>query len=252
MIKMTLVFLRRALLPKNPALASGTLVELSLSAGGLPLPDNLDAVYILNFYWMTAMKNVSFFFLLLVLAVSVTAASGQNTVKLFDAMPISLTSTSVAWNPRTPMIFNSKDVYLSCPIGGPSYTYISGPNSGNLIVDNFFTMNGDNICPDEWNCFAGAFANPGQAVGLPMDSAYMGVEPIDVSSRITGSGVYSFVLSDFSYFYGNSDIYLHTSCSLGSYVCHRNNGNAAPKTLAVEGKNLAAHLAHGDTEGPCS
>jgi len=49
MIKMTLVFLRRALLPKNPALASGTLVELSVSAGGLPLADNLDAVYILNF-----------------------------------------------------------------------------------------------------------------------------------------------------------------------------------------------------------
>lgn len=201
---------------------------------------------------MIPMKNASFLFLLLVLTFSITTAYGQNTVKLFDAMPISLTSTTVAWNPRTPMIFNSKDVYLSCPIGGPSYTYISGPNSGNLIVDNFFTMNGDNICPDEWNCFAGAFANPGQAVGLPMGSAYLGVEPIDVSSRITGSGVYSFVLSDFSYYYGNSEIYLHTSCSLGSYVCHRSNGNAQPKTLAVEGKNLAAHLAHGDTEGPCS
>jgi len=187
-----------------------------------------------------------------VFAALTTTTTGQNTVKLFDATPISLTSTTIAWNPRTPTAFGTKDVYLSCPLGGQPYAYVTGPNGGNLIVDNFFTMNGDNICPDEWNCFDGAFASPSNAIGLPMESAYLGVAPIDVSDKITGSGVYSFVLSDYSYYYGNSEIYLHTSCSFGSYVCHRNNGSAAPKTLSVTSPNmLASHLAHGDTEGPC-
>lgn len=197
------------------------------------------------------MKALLFIIISFIAALATTAA-GQNTVKLFDATPISLTSMTVAWNPRAPIIFGSKDVYLSCPLGGQPYALITGPNGGNLVVDNFFTMNGNNICPDEWNCYSGASISPGQAIGLPMESAYIGVAPIDVSDRITGSGVYSFVLSDFSFYYGNSDIYLHTSCSFGSYVCHRNNGSAAPKTLSVTSPNmLAAHLAHGDTEGPC-
>jgi hypothetical protein len=185
------------------------------------------------------------------LAAFTMTAAGQNTTKLFDATPVSLTSTTVAWNPRAPMVFASKDVYLSCPMGGKPYAYVTGPNDGNLIVDNFFTMNGNNICPDEWNCFAGAFISPSQAIGLPMESAYLGVAPIDVSDRIASSGIYSFVLSDYSYYYGNSEIYLHTSCSFGSYVCHHNSGSADSKTLAVSPNMLAAHLAHGDTEGPC-
>lgn len=189
---------------------------------------------------------------LIVLAAFSATALSQNTIKLFDETPITLTSTSMAWNPITPNIFASKDVYLSCPIGGQPYAYITGPNNGNLIADNFFTMNGDNICPDEWNCFAGAFIPPAQAVGQPMSSAYFGVAPIDVSGRINGSGVYSFVLSDYSYAYGNSEIYLNTSCSLEENVCHRNKGAASFKTLRVTNpKMLAAHLAHGDQEGPC-
>jgi hypothetical protein len=196
------------------------------------------------------MKRSALLIVVFLLTAAATAGA-QTTVKLFDATPITLTSTDVPWNPRTPMVFASKDVYLSCPLGGQSFSYITGPNNGNLIVDNFFTLNGTNICPDGWDCFGGVFASPATAVGLPMSSAYMGVPPIDVSDRITASGVYSFVLSDYSYYFGSSEVYLHTSCSLGSYVCHRNKGAAAPKTLAVSGGMLAAHLGHGDTEGPC-
>lgn len=197
------------------------------------------------------MKTYLLLILLLVLVVAVNV-SAQNTVKLFDATPITMSDTSFPWNPITPYVFASKDVYLSCPLGGRPYAYITGPDNGNVIVDNFFTMNGNNICPDEWNCFSGVFLMPGQVVQQPMEHAYSGVPPIDVSGLINGSGVYSFVLSDYSYSYGNNDIYLHTSCTLGTYVCHRNKGNAPYKTLAISGNMLAAHLGHGDTEGPCN
>jgi len=188
--------------------------------------------------------------LLLAMLFSVNVAA-QNTIKLFDATPVTLSDTSYPWNSITPYVFASKDVYLSCPLGGSSYAYLTGPDNGDLIVDNFFTMNGNSVCPDDWNCFNGVFVMPDQVLGMPMESAYYGVPPIDVSDRLNGSGVYSFVLSDYSYSYGNNDIYLHTSCSLGTYVCHRNKGKAPFKTLAISGNMLAAHLGHGDTEGPC-
>lgn len=180
-----------------------------------------------------------------------SSAFAQNSLKLFDATVITPSSTTSPWNPRAPMIFAQKDVYLSCPLGGPSLSYLTGPNNGNLIVDNFFTVNGNNVCPDEWNCFAGVFVPPSSAIGLPMESAYLGIAPIDISDRITSSGTYSFVLSDFGYDYGSSEIYLHTSCTFGTYVCHRNNGKTGRKTLAVSTDAVASHLAHGDTEGPC-
>ena len=175
--------------------------------------------------------KTSVFTILLFAAMAVSTAFGQNSMKLFDATSITPTDPTMPWNPRTPIVFASKDVYLSCPMGGTPYAYVTGPNNGNLIVDNFFTLNGENICPDEWSCFAGAFVSPDAALGMPMDSAYFGVPPIDIGPRLTSSGVYSFVLSDYSFYYGNSEIYLHTSCTFGTYVCHRNSGTAAPKTL---------------------
>ena len=196
------------------------------------------------------MKTLALAILLILTAAAVSAVS-QNTIKLFDQTVITTTDTSQAWNAGRPFVFASKDVYLSCPMGGQPIAYITGPDNGDLAVDNFFMMNGEDICPDEWNCFAGVFSTPTQALGLPMSSAYNSVSPIDVSARINGSGLYHFELSDYGYTYGNSDIYLHTSCSMGNYVCHRNNGKADFKTLEVTPKSLAAHLAHGDTEGPC-
>ncbi|HYJ90292.1 MAG TPA: hypothetical protein VEV84_03215 [Pyrinomonadaceae bacterium] len=191
------------------------------------------------------------FTILLFTAIAASSAFGQDTIKLFDATPITPTDYSSDWGRLGANVFASKDVYLSCPAGGTNYAYVTGPDNGNLFVDNFMMMNGDNICPNGSNCFAGTFASPMLMIGQSMQSTYLGVAPIDISSRLKSSGVYTFELADYSYAYGNSDIYLHTSCTFGTYVCHRNNGSAAPKTLAISGDMLAAHLGHGDKEGPC-
>src|SRR5690348_2683757 len=86
--------------------------------------------------------------LTMILFAACLTANAQNTMKIFDATAITPSDTSAAWNPRNPMIYASKDVYLSCPIGGKPYAWITGPNNGSLIADNFFTLNGNNICPD--------------------------------------------------------------------------------------------------------
>jgi hypothetical protein len=198
------------------------------------------------------MMNKVLILIMLIIAAFASGAYAQNTMKLFDATPITPTDTTQAWNPIHPFVFETRDVYLSCPVGGAPLAFLTGPNDGGLIVDNFFTLNNDNICPDEWNCFAGTFAPPSSAFGLPVESAYNPVPNIDISEKIVGSGTYTFTLSDYGQYYGNSDIYLHTSCSFGTYVCHKSNGKSAPKTLAVDKGAMAAHLAHGDTAGPCN
>jgi hypothetical protein len=188
--------------------------------------------------------------ILLLFAISVSV-SAQNTMKLFDANVITPTSTASQFNPVSTNVFASREVYLSCPIGGQPYAYLSGPNDGNLIVDNFFKMDGNDICPDEWNCFASVFVSPMSATGLPVESAYFGVPPIDIGGRMSGSGTYIFTLEDYSYAYGNSEIYLHTSCAFGNEICHRDNGKKGWKTLSVSSAAVPAHMAHGDTAGPC-
>jgi hypothetical protein len=42
-----------------------------------------------------------------------------------------------------------------------------------------------------------------------------------------------------------------TMASVTAQVCHRNNGSASYKTMILGKPAVAAHLAHGDTTGPC-
>jgi hypothetical protein len=177
------------------------------------------------------------------------AGFGQNTVKLFDAVDTADSDRSVPWWYSYAVSFRSKEVYLSCPKKGAE-AFISGPNSGNLIVDNFMTMNGDNICP-MGRCFAGTFATP--QLGHSVEDAYYGIAPLDVSDLLVGSGVYTFELKDHGFSLGSSEIHLHTTCSLeaAAQICHRNFGNKGNRTLSVADSAVAAHLAHGDLAGPC-
>jgi len=185
--------------------------------------------------------------LAVLLAASAHLASAQNVIKLFDAVPIGAGQNGIE------VVFGSKQVYLSCPSGAFEAT-LSGRNGGNLVVDNYIMLNGENVCPNG-NCFDSATVDPMLFVGDSVDTSYVGVPPLNVSGKISGSGLYTFQMMDYGYTLGSSEVYLNTSCSVFStatQICHRNMGNAAPRTLTVGPSAIGAHLAHGDTAGPCT
>ena len=176
----------------------------------------------------------------------------QNTFKLFDATPIDSRDGSLPMGFDHSVNFGTKEIYLTCPVGAVST--ISGPGNSNFIVDNYIAINDVNICPGgpDASCFAGTFNDPGQFLGEIMEVSYNGIAPVDVSSQITGSGNYVFNVRDISWTFGSTEVYLNTTCSTVSQVCHRDNGRRAQKTLTIGGSAVAAHLGHGDTQGPCA
>ena len=187
------------------------------------------------------------------LAVFSQIAAAQNTIKLFDPVAIDVTSKTGS--------FGTKQINLTCPAGGSKYSAITGPNGGPFIVDNYVLINGTTVSASADNMFGGVFAEPMALVGEPMDMAYIGVNPVDVTARINASGSYTFDLYDYGYTYGSTELNLVTDCwittepiivSSDTQICHRNMGKTGQKTLTVGAASLAAHLAHGDTEGPCS
>lgn len=198
------------------------------------------------------MKIRSILLILCLIALS-PAVFAQSSIKLFDPVAITSSDASLLLTYDSATSFGTTQVYLSCPVGEKPQATLTGPYGGKLVVDNFITVNGKNVC--DGNCFSSAFANPVNYLGESTNSSYMGVDPIDVSSQINGSGLYTFSLMDYGYTLASSEVYLNTSCSIvpaASQICHRDNGNKGEKTLTVGPAALSAHLAHGDTEGPCS
>ena len=191
--------------------------------------------------------------LALMLAAAVQSSIAQNSIKLFDARPIDV---SVDYMTRS---FAAKQIDLTCPVN-PQST-ISGPNGGMFIVDNALTINGVRAGGASI-FFSSTIADPMIYVGESMETAYIGIPEMNVSGQIKSGGTYKFDLYDWGYTFGNTDVYLNTNCWLSTdalvqesdatQICHRNMGAAGQKTLTVGANAVAAHLAHGDTAGPCS
>ena len=181
-----------------------------------------------------------------------STAGAQTSIKLFDAVPITWSNSSMPWEYSSSVTYRTKEVYLNCPVDGLAEGTLTGPNGGNLIVDNFLAVNGVNVCPI--NCFGGVSTSPFDMIGQPVDGVYNGISPLDVSARLNGSGVYRFDLMDFGDVFASGEVYLTTNCGLetSTQICHRNFGRTGGKTLTVGESAVAAHLAHGDTAGPCT
>jgi hypothetical protein len=209
--------------------------------------------YIRNFGGPMKVKLIFIVFCLMAFS---SAAFAQNTVKLFNAVGITSSDASLLLSYNSTVSFGTAQVYLSCPVGEKPQATLTGPYGGQLVVDNFLTVNGTNVCSgQDSSCFSSIFTDPVNYLGQASNSSYMGVNPIDISNQVTGSGLYTFGLMDFGYTLASSDIYLNTSCSMApaaSQVCHQDNGKKTQKTLTVGPAALSAHLAHGDSEGPCS
>ena len=199
----------------------------------------------------------------IVLLTFAIGAVAQNSIRLFDPVAVGASDPNFLLNSSPYGMFKSAQVYLHCPTSGRLTSSLSGPNGGALIVDNTLLVNDTNVCAG--NCFS-SVVNPWGFVGMPVEAAYGGVGPINVSREITGSGLYTFNLLDFGQVYGSSAIYLNTNCSItpidtpiepdplpgAAIICHLNNGNnGGQQTLLVGAPAVAAHLGHGDTLGAC-
>lgn len=174
--------------------------------------------------------------------VSITNVSG-NLINLFQPVPVTT-------SPGGTFTFGTTQIYLSCPMNPTGY--ITGPGGGDLIVDNYLTVNGMNVCPNGGSCFSDASSLD---TGGPIENTFSGVAPIDISSLlISGNNLYTFNLIDEGVIYGSSEINLATSCTQVYPVCHKDSGKKMQKTIYVGSLNAVnAHVTqHDDTPGPCT
>lgn len=196
-------------------------------------------------------------------------ASAQNRVKLFDPTPIGASDWNVLASYSPWGAYKSVQVYLSCPTGETPVSSLTGPNGGPFIIDNALVLNTRNVCGG--NCFS-LMSDPMGSLGGPVEAAYTGVGPLNVSQDISRTGLYTFTVYDIGYTFGTSAVYLNTSCSIipintpeeptttpppppvpgDTVLCHRNNGSRGQVTLTVGPSAVNAHLAHGDSLGACT
>ncbi len=208
-------------------------------------------------------RNIFGMMLVMFCVLAITpAVFAQTTIKLFD--PVNLNADDTITQP-TP--YRTNTVYLSCPTSQTGI--LSGANGGSLIVDDFLTVNGTNVCPFG-SCFSyandnGFFTARDYPGVYPVDSfvpgiglLYIGVNPIQIQLA-AGINPYTFNLVNGGGSYGSTEINLTSTCTVvsapqqGFTVCHRDNGKKTQKTITVGSQAAVdAHLKHGDTLGACS
>ncbi len=187
---------------------------------------------------------------------AITPAVFATTIKLFDPVAIAPSSGSFPNGIADAIAFGTKEMYLTCPASGATAS-ITGPNGGGFVVDNFLSVNENNVCTGPWagpSCFTDLSADPLSLVGSLVDEAYIPSGPLDISLQmIPGTNPYVFRMMDYGYTLGSSEVDLNTSCIQGIPVCHKDSGKRTDKTIYVDSPAaVSAHVTqHQDTRGPC-
>lgn len=173
--------------------------------------------------------------------------SFATSLHLFTQTPA--TDSGPGTGPSQAVAFASYQIVLRCDNPVSAVLASTADGTGQLVVDNFMTVNDTNICTggiysqDSENCYSEYSQYRG----------YSGVNPIDISDKIpAGKGFFEISLMDFGGFLGNSDIWLVTNCAVDEKVelCHKPR-TAAQKTISVFQSAVPGHLGHGDYLGPC-
>lgn len=198
------------------------------------------------------------FVMFCVLAITPAVFAQINTINLFA--PVNLNADDTITQPTS---FGTTTVFLSCPTS--QIGVLSGANGGSLIVDDFLTVNGENVCPNG-SCFSFAadssfFAARDFPGVFPIEAFFVGVNPIQIQLA-AGINPLTFNLVNGSGTFGSTEINLTSAtCTVvsapqeeeGFPVCHRNNGKKGQKTIYVGSQNAVdAHVKHGDTPGVCT
>ena len=174
-------------------------------------------------------------------------AAGQTTIKLFNGTPVS--NSGVITSPEQAISFDEVALTLNCPAEPTGILSGTADGTGGVVVDNFLTVNGTNVCPGGGNCFRFFFGT----VGQPAESVYGAVGPLDISAELaSGRSLLTVELKDFGGVLGSSDVYLVTNCVIAERVdvCHKP-GTSSQRTIEVAQSAVRGHLSHGDTLGAC-
>lgn len=141
-----------------------------------------------------------------------TPGAFANAIKLFDAVPV--TNVGPITDPQKALSFGQTQLVLICPPVPSAIISSDVDGRGAVVIDNFLTVDGVNVCPTG----LGGFGNCFQEFhgGSPDASlAYTGVAAIDISSRMSsGSHVVNFALDDHGGLLGSSELWLVTNCFL--------------------------------------
>lgn len=144
--------------------------------------------------------------------------SGQRTladqtpivVKLFDAIPTFRTGPLTSIGEAVP--FASTSILLDFKADDSAVLSSTPDGTGPIIIDNFMTINGENICGE--NCFGPHIRRLRD--DRPIDTILEPIPPIDVSAFIpVGLNSILFELRDFGVIAGNTELFLVTTASPG-------------------------------------
>ncbi len=159
------------------------------------------------------------------------AVFAQTTIKLFDAVNLRADDTITV-----PTAFRT--VNLSCPTsqtGTLSGSGIpSGINDGRLIVDDFLTVNGENVCPNG-SCFSFAddfsfFASRDSPGVFTIDSLFVGVNPIEIQ---LAAGINTLSLVNGGGTFGSTEINLTSTCTVITNAPLDTDGDGIPDTCDI-------------------
>jgi len=156
------------------------------------------------------------------------------SIKLFDTYVN--TTTGGNTSPASATAFDTKDVTLTCPQDPVAVISSTEDGTGNIIVDNFITINGQevgdlgNVCTTLVSGTLNCFTTPaGCSAGADAFTTHTSVSPVvvDCPARSDlspdhclseGTNSYTFRLMDWGSCYASSDLYLVTNCMEGQVV----------------------------------
>ncbi len=188
--------------------------------------------------------------------------ASADTVKLLDAVPVTY-DNEPSTDPSTALAFAGTSKVLQCDIIPVQATLSStADGTGPVVVDNFLTVNGADVCVGGWygcgnlntcnvSCFQGF--NWGSPAGSPAITSYYPVPALDISAKLLpGRNNVTFEVLDWGAPHASSEIWLITNCTVEQEkaICHKP-GTPAEKTLHLPQSAMPGHLGHGDQPGAC-
>ena len=188
-------------------------------------------------------QKFSYFVCTLVLALSsFSVFSATQSILLFQSNPN--TASGRIMNSSQATNFAKNSIVLNC-LG--SHTVIissTADGSGKILVDNFLSVDGTNVCPGGPNSAANCFVGSGTGE----------INPINISNAIAnGKHLVTFELMDWGKQLQNSPLYLvMTGCTVAprETICHKP-GTNGKRQIVVSQSVISEHLGHGDTFGVC-